>query len=119
MDLSESLVYVEEDGIRPETVQMKHFLHKKQLEPEDIKSFIELHNPDDGIPYDRKKGILNRIGVTFTTLWWFDVLGMIEKSIAVSASKYNITIQYYDSSWDENPLINWYNPPFWARLGFH
>jgi hypothetical protein len=79
---------------------------------------IELQNPNDGIPYDRKKGNLGAIGVTRTILWWLDDLGMRESPIAVNASKHIIEILHDDGSWDEAPLINQYKPPHWTRSGF-
>jgi hypothetical protein len=68
MDHSKSISYVEENGSKLEITRMKHILSDVQPEQEDIKSFIELQNPDGGIPYNRKKGILSAIGDTLTML---------------------------------------------------
>lgn len=111
MDLSKSIAYVEENGTRLETARMKHILYDLQPEPEDIRSFIELQNPDGGIPYGRKKGNLSAIGVTLTILWWLDDLGMLESLFTVNASKNIVETQHDDGSWDEDPLINHNNRP--------
>lgn len=93
MDITKSIVFIEERGSDLEKARIRQILSGQKPEADVTQRFIQLQNGDGGVPFDMVRGNLSSVDNTLTALWWMDELGILRLSIAERAIGYLLAVQ--------------------------
>jgi len=128
--LSRAIAYVERHGSELERWRLRGILGNRHPDPRVIRALLSKQNEDGGFPYDLIPGRPSSVHHTLTALAWLrdlqflgppslpaagsvrDVEGAVERIVA-----YLFTTQRPEGSWDENPAVVKFDPPFPVRPG--
>lgn len=94
-----------------------YLLGKEKNKEFPLRYLRELQNDDGGFPYEDKKSNLSSINSTALNLDLMIELELGESDVCKRTVKYLLDVQGENGSWDENKIINQYNPPFWNTPG--
>ena len=117
MDIQKVISFVEENGTEIEMYRLKYLLTKEKDDEVPLSYLQGLQNKDGGFPYNHKKGNLSSVNGTNLNLSLMIEFGLTESDVCRKTLEYLLRVQGEDGSWDENPAINQYNPPFWNTPG--
>ncbi len=113
MDVEKAMSFVEENGTELEKYRLNVLLSKDRDDEVPLGYLKELQNDDGGFAYNGEKGKLSSANSTSVNLSLMIELGLTESEVCKRTIEYIMQVQGKDGSWDENPAINQYNPPFW------
>lgn len=117
MDIEKAVRFVEKNGTKLERYRLNYLLGKERDDEVPLRYLRSLQNDDGGFPYGNEKGKLSSVNSTSAILSLMIELGLTESDVCEKTVEFLLRVQGEDGSWDENPAINQYNPPFWDMPG--
>jgi len=117
MNVEKAIGFVEKNGTELEKCRLNYLLGKERDDEIPLRYLRELQNDDGGFPYNNEKGKLSSVNSTSGNLSLIIELGLTTSEVCRKTIKYLLSAQGEDGSWDEDPTINQYNPPFWNMPG--
>ena len=117
MDVQKAIRLVEENGREIDKYRLNHLLGKERDDEVPLRYLRGLQNDDGGFPYNNDRGKLSSINTVSVNLSLMVELGLAQSDVCRKTVGYLVSVQSEDGSWDEDPAINQYDPPFWNMPG--
>ncbi len=117
LNLTSSILFVDENGSLLEKARLLYILLKEKPSKVVYEKLLSLQNPDGGFPSRPKAGSPSSVDSTLTAIWQLDELGMFDNPHTRRALNYLVTQQRAYGGWDENAGLPAHDLPPWIRPG--